>query len=267
MDITSLIGTLLSSDSVSGVSKSTKASSSDVQSVLTAALPLLLNGAKQQAEDESTAESFASALLSHGKKDTSNLGSFLSAVDMDDGAKIIGHLLGNDDSAVKEIAKESGVSAKTTSSVLSAAAPLLMSLLGQSSDEEEKKKKSGAGGGIALALAAGVLLKNVDFGGLLGGLLDVSADEEEVVEEEEAPKKKTTKKTTTTKKASTAKKSSTAKKASTTKKTTASKKASPAKSSTKKTSTKKASTKKAADEDEGSSTAELLGDLLGSLLK
>ena len=178
MDITSLIGTLLSSDSVSGVSKSTKASSSDVQSVLTAALPLLLNGAKQQAEDESTAESFASALLSHGKKDTSNLSSFLSAVDMDDGAKIIGHLLGNDDSAVKEIAKESGVSAKTTSNVLSAAAPLLMSLLGQSSDEEEKKKKSGAGGGIALALAAGMLLKNVDFGGLLGGLLDVSADEE-----------------------------------------------------------------------------------------
>ena len=65
MDMSSLITTLLSSDSVSGVSKATKVSSSNVQSVLNAALPLLLNGAKAQSEDESTAESFASALLEH----------------------------------------------------------------------------------------------------------------------------------------------------------------------------------------------------------
>ena len=252
MDVTSLIGALLSSDSISGVSKSTKTNSSDVQSVLTAALPLLLSGAQQQAEDESTAASFANALLSHGQKDTSDIASFLGGVDLDDGAKIIGHLLGNNDSAVKKIAKQSGVSAKETGNILSAAAPLLMSLLGQSSQEEENKKKGGMGGGLALALAAGVLLKNVDVGGLLGNLLDVSADDEEAEEEEEAPKKK-----------------------STTKKTSASKKASPAKSGTKKTTstTKKkaasSSKKKAAEEEEeeAPSTAELLGDLLGSLLK
>lgn len=164
MDINSLIGTLLSSDSVSGVSKATKANDKDVQNVLNAALPMLLKGAKSQSEDKSTAESFASALLSHGKKDTSNVSSFLKNVDLDDGAKIIGHLLGNNDDSVKKIAKSSGVSAKETGDILAAAAPLLMSLLGQ----ESASKKSD--NNVALELA-GALLKNVDVGDLIGDLL------------------------------------------------------------------------------------------------
>ena len=165
MDINSLIGTLLSSDSVSGVSKATKANDKDVQNVLNAALPMLLKGAKSQSEDKNTAESFASALLSHGKKDTSNVSSFLKNVDLDDGAKIIGHLLGNNDDSVKKIAKSSGVSAKETGDILAAAAPLLMSLLGQESASSKK-----ADNNIALELA-GALLQNVDVGDLIGDLL------------------------------------------------------------------------------------------------
>ena len=164
MDINSLLGTLLSSDSVSGVSKATKADNNEVASVLNAALPMLLKGAKKQSEDKDTAESFATALLSHGKKDTSNLSSFLKNVDLDDGSKIIGHLLGKDDDSVKKIAKSSGVSTKKTGDILSAAAPLLMSLLGQ----ESAAKKSDSN--VALELA-GALLKNVDVGDLIGDLL------------------------------------------------------------------------------------------------
>ena len=164
MDMSSLLGVLLSSDSVSGVSKATKADNNEVASVLNAALPMLLKGAKKQSEDKDTAESFATALLSHGKKDTSNLSSFLKNVDLDDGSKIIGHLLGKDDDSVKKIAKSSGVSAKKTGDILSAAAPLLMSLLGQ----ESAAKKSDSN--VALELA-GALLKNVDVGDLIGDLL------------------------------------------------------------------------------------------------
>ena len=164
MDINSLLGTLLSSDSVSGVSKASKADNNEVASVLNAALPMLLKGAKKQSEDKDTAESFATALLSHGKKDTSNLSSFLKNVDLDDGSKIIGHLLGKDDDSVKKIAKTSGVSTKKTGDILSAAAPLLMSLLGQ----ESASKKSD--NNVALELA-GALLKNVDVGDLIGDLL------------------------------------------------------------------------------------------------
>ena len=164
MDMTSLITTLLSSDSVSGVGKAANADKSNVQSVLNAALPLLLNGAKAQSEDKSTAESFANALLSHGQKDTSNVASFLKNVDLDDGAKIIGHLLGNGNS-VKTIAKESGVSSKETSNILSAAAPLLMSLLGQGTSTKKNNNTA-----AALSIASAVL-QNVDVGDLLGNLL------------------------------------------------------------------------------------------------
>ena len=195
MDISSLIGTLLSSDSISGVSKSTKSSSSDVMSIMTAALPLLLNGAKAQAEDESTAASFSKALATHGKKDTSDLSSFLKNVDLEDGSKIIGHLLGNDSDAIKTIAKQAGTNTKTATSVLSAAAPLLMNLMGQKDNDDEDDN--------ALGDIAATLIKNVDVGSLVGNLLGGG--------------------TTTKKKASSSKKSN--------------------------------------------DTAEILGDLLGSLLK
>ena len=164
MDMNSLIKTLLSSDSVSGVSKATKSSDSNVQSVLNAALPLLLNGAKAQSEDKNTSESFANALLSHGQKDTSNLSSFLKNVDLEDGAKIVKHLLGDGDS-VKSIAKKSGVSAKETGNILSAAAPLLMSLLGQGTSSKKNNNTA------AVLSVASAVLQNVDVGDLLGNLL------------------------------------------------------------------------------------------------
>ena len=198
MNMTSILTTLLSSDSISGVSKSSKAKNSDVTSVLTAALPLLLNGAKEQAENKDTAPSFSQALASHGKKNTTNLAAFLDNVDMEDGSKIIGHLLGNNGDAIKDIAKQAGTTTKTAANVLSASAPLLMSLLGQKDNDDDDDN--------ALGAIAAAVIKNVDVGSLVGNLLG----------------------------AGTAKK---------------------------KTATKKASSKK------DDSTAELLGDLLGSLLK
>lgn len=168
MDITSLIGTLLSSDSISGVSKTTKSSSSDVASVLSAALPLLLNGAQAQAEDKNTAASFSKALASHGKDDTSDIASFLDKVDMEDGSKIIAHLLGSDDTAVKSIAKKAGTNTKTASNVLAATAPLLMSLLGQKDNDDDDDN--------ALGSIAAALIKNVDVGAVIGGLLGASAN-------------------------------------------------------------------------------------------
>lgn len=198
MDMTAILTTLLSSDSISGVSKSSKAKNTDVTSILTAALPLLLNGAKEQAENKETAPSFSKALAAHGKKNTSNLAEFLDNIDMEDGSKIIGHLLGKDSDAIKTIAKQAGTSTKTTTDVLSASAPLLMSLLGQKGNDDSDDN--------ALGAIAATVIKNVDVGSLVGNLLGAG----------------------TTKK---------------------------------KTASKKSSSKK---ED---STAELLGDLLGSLLK
>ena len=223
MDLSSVMTTLLSSDSVKNLSKKTGSSQKEVSSVLSRALPLLLAGAGSQTDDQSTAEGFEKALAQHGEKDTSNLASFLDGVDMEDGAKIIGHLLGaNTTSTTKQVSKESGTDADSTAQILAAAAPLLMSLLGQ----ETKKSKKADTSALVGALV-GEVIKNVDVGSLLTGLLSVKAEEEE-----EAPAKKTTttkKKTTTAAKTTTTKKkaasTTTKKKAATTKSTTTKKKA------------------------------------------
>ena len=233
MDLKKLTGTLLSSDSIKGLSSLTGASKGDVSSVLTEALPALLGGAKEQAKGKKTAKGFADALTQHAKDDTSSLSKFFGGVDLGDGAKIVGHLLGSDtDSITEKVSKKTGVSESKTGSILSAAGPLLMSLLGQQAEEDEKEEEKTSGLGGLL----GGLLQKVDLGGLLTGLLSSEPEEEEKEEEEEEKpaaekkKKKTTsaakKKTTSAAKkpASTAKKktSSTAKKTSSTAKKTSS---------------------------------------------
>ena len=186
MDLKKLTGTLLSSDSIKGLSNLTGASKGEISSVLTEALPALLSGANGQAKNESTAQSFANALSQHAKDDTGNLAGFLGKVDLGDGAKIIGHLLGSDkDCVTKAVAKKTGVSASKIGDILSAIAPLLMSLLGKQADEDEEKES-----GVGALL--GNLLDNVDVGSLLSGL--TSTDTSSTTSAGKKKKKKTAKK-------------------------------------------------------------------------
>lgn len=261
MDLMKLAGTLLSSDSLGGLSEATGSSDNDVSKVLVKALPALLSGANDQAKDEETASSFASALSDHAKDDTGNLSKFLGNVDMEDGAKILTHLLGSgEEETVDEIAEESGVDAADVLKILSAASPLLLSLLGQQTEEEDKKE--------AVGDLVGVLLENVDVGSVLTNLL-TSNNSGKGTKKAASAKKTTTKKTTAKKSSSGTTKKTAAKKSSSssTKKTTAKKTSS---SSTKKTTAKKASTKKAASKKKAASdnsTGDLVTGLLKNLLK
>lgn len=169
MDLKKLTSTLLSSDSIQGLSSLTGVSKKEVGNVLTEALPALLSGAKEQAKDESTAQGFAVALSQHAKDDTGNLAGFLNKVDLGDGAKIIGHLLGSGtDGLTKAVSKKTGVSAAKIGQILAAIAPLLMSLLGKQADEDEEKES-----GVGALL--GTLLDNVDVGDLLSGLASANS--------------------------------------------------------------------------------------------
>ena len=171
MQINDILGTIMSGDSVKAIGSLTETDAGSVKKVLTAALPSLLQGAKEQGEDETTG--FSEALLSHGKDDTSDIASFLGKVDLKDGGKIIGHLLGSDSSnKIGAIAKEAGVTKKKTSNILSAAAPLLLSLLGKKASSESGSGNAGLGGIAAL------LLKNVDLGSVLGSVLGGSGKDD-----------------------------------------------------------------------------------------
>jgi len=187
MDLKKLAGTLLSSDSISGLSTATGATGNEVKKVLSNALPALLDGAKKQADDKETSESFVNALSQHAKDDTKDVSSFLGKVDMADGAKIIGHLLGSEkNDVVKDVAKKAGVSQKKTNSILSGIAPLLLSLLGQQTQEEDNSSPIGG--------LMGSLLGNADMGSLLVGLLGGSSASEEETTSSNGKKKKKKKK-------------------------------------------------------------------------
>ena len=174
MDFNSIINTLMSSDSVSQLSNLSGTSEKDVSSVLTSALPQLLSGAQGQATNADTAESFANALTAHGQKDSNDLASFFNGVDMEDGQKIVDHLLGKDNAVAtaETLSNESGISASNISGILSAAAPLLMNLLGQQATSSSSGAASGSG--LNLAGIVGSLFgggDDKDSGGGLGSLL------------------------------------------------------------------------------------------------
>lgn len=173
MDLSALMGTLLSGASVQGMSQKTGASQNEVASVLSAALPQLLSGANQQSLNANTAESFAQALASHAKSDTTDLSAFLGGVDMDDGAKIVAHLLGagNTETEKKKVAKASGVSSAKTGLILAAAAPLLMSLIGKQTASAQQKNTA-----VSTSSLMGSLLGNADVGSLAAALLGASGN-------------------------------------------------------------------------------------------
>lgn len=134
---------LLSSSTLSEISKKVGISSKDAENVLTSILPNLLNGASVQANTASTKESFLNALLTHGKSDISNLTSFFGKADFVDGGKIINHLLGKDtDTLAKSIAKKNGLKSEDVLKVLAMAAPLLMTLLAKNSEKDKKESIS-----------------------------------------------------------------------------------------------------------------------------
>lgn len=164
MDLTSLLSTMLSVDSVGSISQTAGVSIGEAQSVLGSALPSLLNGALEQSKGDDTAAGFDNALAQHAADDTSNVASFFSKVDLTDGSKIISHLLGGDGQAVSSISMKAGVSQKGTANILSAAAPLLMSLLGQQTSQSGQDSAGTSG-------LLGSLLQNVDLSSMLSGLL------------------------------------------------------------------------------------------------
>lgn len=183
MDINKLAGVLLGSDSISGLSSLTKVEDKDVNSVLAEALPALLLGANNQAKGKDTTDSFAEALADHAKADTKDVEGFFGNIDLEDGAKIIGHLLGTEKSDVtKKVAKKTGVSDDKTAMILAAAAPLLMSLLGQQADEDDNKS-------AGVEALIGALLENVDLVELLTGTSSNDSGKKKSTKKKSAKKK------------------------------------------------------------------------------
>ena len=161
---------LLSSDLgktiISGVAGQTGQDESKTGSVLSMALPVLMQAMKRNASTPQGAEGLMSAL--NGKHDGSildNLGGlFGGGVDsnvLDDGGKILGHVLGGKQQHVENaLGAKSGMDAGSVAQILKVAAPILMGVLGKQSKQQNVSNSSG-------------------IEGLLGGLLGGSSQKQE----------------------------------------------------------------------------------------
>ncbi len=162
---------------INGVSKETGISSSQASSVVETAMPLLM-GAFQNSSSGEGAAGLLSALQSdkHDGSLLNNLGSlFNNGGNNDitkDGAGILGHLLGGNQSTVTNaISAKTGVSSSNVSQILQTLAPVLMSFLGKKVSDNNISSSNGLGD-----LLSGFLGGNNNAGGLLTSLLDSNGD-------------------------------------------------------------------------------------------
>lgn len=177
-----LLGGLTSQNSVNATSKKSGVSSKLTSKLLMMAIPMLISYLTKNASKKDGAQSLLGALTQHTSKDS--VEKQIENADTVDGAKIIAHILGNDQNTVlKNLAKESGASVSEVSSVLNSIAPALLNSLGTATNATSKKVSSGVdlSDGIDLSDVMGLLgnvsgkQNNPSVTDVLGSLLNNNA--------------------------------------------------------------------------------------------
>jgi len=137
---------------ISGVAGQTGQSENKTADVLSMAMPLLMGAMKKNTSTPGGAQGLMNALSS--KHDGSILddmgGLFGGGVDqnvMDDGAGILGHILGGKQPQVENaLSSKSGLDAGTISQILKIAAPILLGYLGKQTRQQNVSSPDGLNG-------------------------------------------------------------------------------------------------------------------------
>lgn len=160
-----LLSTILANDTVSTLSKNSGAKKTQVESLIGAALPLMLEGMQKNASTKKGEQALTQALSDHAKDDTADVKAFLSGADAKDGAKILQHVFGeNANRTVSALSKKAGLEKGQTMSILIQLAPLVLALLGQ----QNQGNSGGIGSILGSLLGSG---SGSGSGSLIGSLL------------------------------------------------------------------------------------------------
>lgn len=176
MDLMStLLEAMTTGDSMQSLTKKTGASSDQVSSLLNAALPALMQQMQTNASTEKGAASLLSALGQHTS--TAPLSQQVVEADEVDGSKILGHILGgNQSSVINSLSSLAGTNSKQTSSILATIAPVLLTALFTNAAKKKKKKGFDLSDGLDLDDVMALLnsgsssaqSSGLDLGGILG---------------------------------------------------------------------------------------------------
>ncbi len=163
--ILDLINSDLGKQIISGIGNQAGTTEGETSSVLTSALPTLINAMQNNTQSEQGAGGLLGALLG-GKHDggmLDNLGGLLGdgVIDTEDGGKILGHVLGGNQANIEAgLSQNTGVSSDKIGMILKMAAPILMAYLANQAKSNNVQN-------------------GTDLGGLLGGLLGGQTQQQE----------------------------------------------------------------------------------------
>ncbi len=176
-----LFKALLSKEAIKALAEKTGLDGKSLTKLLPLAIPVLMKMLTKNASSEDGASSLLTALTQHtGKKSAAEQ---IAEADTDDGAKIIGHILGSQkNEELQALSAQSGLSENEVSSALSGIAPTLLTTL---SAATQSAKPASAGKvdlsdgldlGDVMAMLGGAKPSAAD---LLGGLFGPKAPKEE----------------------------------------------------------------------------------------
>ncbi len=161
MNLLSILTSALTSGSaLQALSAKTGLSEKQLKLILAIAIPLLLKKMTSNASNQSGANSLLGALAQH--QGTKSVEDQLNEADTEDGAKIVGHIFGDDqDNLVNSVAEEAGVESDQVRGVLDIISPTVLNGLSAATQSAQTQQASGVN------LADGIDLG--DILGLLGG--------------------------------------------------------------------------------------------------
>jgi hypothetical protein len=134
---------MTSSSSLDTMSRRTGGSNDQMAALITAALPILLRAMTENASTKSGAASLQEALTQH--TETGSVAEQFETADIDDGAKILQHILGGNSSSVMNgLSRQSGLSNDQVGSALGALAPVLLSSLSAASNQAPVQRQKPA---------------------------------------------------------------------------------------------------------------------------
>ena len=174
-----LLNSDLGKQLISGASAQTGTSESKTAEVLSMALPVLLGAMKKNAQTQEGASGLLGALSNkHDGSILDNLGSLLGGGNVDqsvmnDGAGILGHVLGGKQPVVENtLSQNTGLDAGTIGQILKIAAPILLGVIGKQTKQNDVNNSS------ALSSILGSMLGGQPKGNqsLIESLIDADGD-------------------------------------------------------------------------------------------
>ncbi len=139
--VESLLSEVLSSDSLSAMKKTTGATGTETTSVITAALPVLLQALSNDSSGKgsSTVETLLNSYSSSKKE---NIASKIENADEEDGLNVLNTILGSGTAKVESgVAKTTGVDKEKVVKILATVVPIVLSFV---SYQNKKNKKTAA---------------------------------------------------------------------------------------------------------------------------